>query len=235
MRVGKFDCGTILPAQRVARLRQRKRGEIGHPAFGSSRGALLFCPSWRAHRFCFFRNGRRLDRFGGKRRWLLHQISVRRDKTVLLQIGKPEASCSQAMHIIPPPWAQQRSDLRAPEHSPAWRRRFRRRFTSSFRIFIAMGVTEVIGSTPATSTSASCSTKASMAFSSPRRCSTSSSATAMRARCATRRTCRASTDIAAGLAGIRYCATPIAERPFAANSANRDSANAGIADATSSA
>src|SRR5262245_34683620 len=60
---------------------------------------------------------------------------------------------------------------------------------------MTIGVTEVIGSTPATSTSASCSTKARMALISPRRCSTSSSATATRARCAIRRTVLASTDI----------------------------------------
>ena len=39
--------------------------------------------------------------------------------------------------------------------------------TMSWRFFIAIGVTEVIGSTPATSTSFSCSTKPRMAFSSP--------------------------------------------------------------------
>ena len=58
-----------------------------------------------------------------------------------------------------------------------------------------MGVTEVIGATPATSTSESCSTKASIAFSSPWRCSTSPSATAIRAKCAMRRTVSASTDM----------------------------------------
>ena len=67
--------------------------------------------------------------------------------------------------------------------------------TSSGRFFIAIGITEVIGSTPSTSTSDNCSTKARMALSSPRRCSTSSSATAMRARCAIRRTVAASTDM----------------------------------------
>ncbi len=41
--------------------------------------------------------------------------------------------------------------------------------TSSSRIFIAIGVTDVIGSTPSTSTSPSCSTKARMALSSPRK------------------------------------------------------------------
>jgi hypothetical protein len=39
--------------------------------------------------------------------------------------------------------------------------------TTSARCFIAMGVTEVIGSTPATSTSDNRSTKASMALSRP--------------------------------------------------------------------
>ncbi len=67
--------------------------------------------------------------------------------------------------------------------------------TTSGRFFIAIGVTEVIGSTPSTSTSESCSTNARMALISPRRCSTSSSATAIRARCAMRRTVVASTDI----------------------------------------
>ena len=47
-------------------------------------------------------------------------------------------------------------------------------------------MTEVIGSTPETSTSFSCSTKPRMAFSSPVMRSASSSLTAMRARCATR-------------------------------------------------
>src|SRR2546423_4250542 len=39
--------------------------------------------------------------------------------------------------------------------------------TTSVRFFISIGVTEVIGSTPATLTSDNCSTKASIAFSSP--------------------------------------------------------------------
>ena len=39
--------------------------------------------------------------------------------------------------------------------------------TTSARFFISIGVTEVIGSTPSTSTSDNCSTNASMAFSSP--------------------------------------------------------------------
>ena len=60
--------------------------------------------------------------------------------------------------------------------------------TPSSRFFIAIGVTEVIGSTPVTSTSSSCSTKARMALSSPCSGATSSSLTAMRARCAMRRT-----------------------------------------------
>src|SRR5215470_10680632 len=67
--------------------------------------------------------------------------------------------------------------------------------TTSGRFFISIGVTEVIGSTPSTFTSDSCSTKARIALSSPLRCSTSSSATAMRARCAIRRTVSASTDM----------------------------------------
>src|SRR3981189_2186156 len=67
--------------------------------------------------------------------------------------------------------------------------------TTSGRFFISIGVTEVIGSTPVTCTSESCSTKASMAFSSPCRWGTSASVTAIRARCAMRRTVAASTDI----------------------------------------
>src|SRR6266481_8656050 len=67
--------------------------------------------------------------------------------------------------------------------------------TTSGRFFISIGVTEVIGSTPSTFTSLSCSTKASMAFSSPCRWETSASVTAIRARCAMRRTVAASTDI----------------------------------------
>src|SRR5882724_10291806 len=71
--------------------------------------------------------------------------------------------------------------------------------TTSGRFFISIGVTEVIGSTPSTFTSESCSTKASMAFSSPCRWGTSASVTAIRARCAMRRTVAASTDINIGL------------------------------------
>src|ERR1700694_2778217 len=67
--------------------------------------------------------------------------------------------------------------------------------TTSARFFISIGITEAIGSTPSTFTSLSCSTKASIAFSSPCRCGTSLSATAIRARCAIRRTVAASTDI----------------------------------------
>src|SRR6266481_460677 len=71
--------------------------------------------------------------------------------------------------------------------------------TTSGRFFISIGITEVIGSTPSTFTSDSCSTKASMAFNSPCRCGTSVSVTAIRARCAIRRTVAASTDIIYGL------------------------------------
>src|SRR4051794_16412644 len=67
--------------------------------------------------------------------------------------------------------------------------------TTSVRFFISIGVTEVIGSTPSTLTSDNCSTKASIAFSSPCRWGTSASVTAIRARCAIRRTVTASTDI----------------------------------------
>src|SRR6266850_6043837 len=86
--------------------------------------------------------------------------------------------------------------------------------TTSARFFISIGVTEVIGSTPSTFTSESCSTKASMAFSSPCRWGTSASMTANRARCAMRRTVAASTDINIGLErGIRI--RRIAEAAFA--------------------
>src|SRR5215475_14492771 len=71
--------------------------------------------------------------------------------------------------------------------------------TTSARFFITIGITEVIGSTPSTSTSESCSTKARIALSSPARCGTSSSSTAIRAKCAIRRTVAASTDIIYGL------------------------------------
>src|ERR1051326_48339 len=64
---------------------------------------------------------------------------------------------------------------------------------------MSMGVTDVIGSTPVTSTSPSCSTKARIALSSPCKCSISSSLTAMRARCAMSRTVLASTDMLAPL------------------------------------
>src|ERR1700716_3132750 len=67
--------------------------------------------------------------------------------------------------------------------------------TTSARFFISIGVTDVIGSTPSTFTSESCSTKASMALSFPRRWGTSAPVTAIRARCAMRRTVMASTDI----------------------------------------
>src|SRR5690606_29369628 len=66
--------------------------------------------------------------------------------------------------------------------------------TSSLRIFIAIGMTEVIGSTPETSTSDSCSTKPRMTFSSPVIRSASSSVTASRASRATRLTVATSTD-----------------------------------------
>src|SRR5262245_1011772 len=69
---------------------------------------------------------------------------------------------------------------------------------------MAIGVTEVIGSTPSTLTSLSCSTKAKIALSSPRRCSTSSSATPIRARCAMRRTVAASTDMRSFLAAKQW-------------------------------
>src|ERR1700730_6793193 len=67
--------------------------------------------------------------------------------------------------------------------------------TTSARFLISIGVTDVIGSTPSTSTSLSCSTNASIAFNSSCRCGTSDFATAIRARCAIRRTVAASTDI----------------------------------------
>src|SRR5437588_941366 len=86
--------------------------------------------------------------------------------------------------------------------------------TTSARFFISIGVTDVIGSTPSTFTSESCSTKASMAFSSPCRWGTSASVTAIRASCAMRRTVAASTDINIGLKrGIRI--RRIAEAAFA--------------------
>src|SRR4051794_18190077 len=69
---------------------------------------------------------------------------------------------------------------------------------TSARFFMSIGVTEVIGSTPSTSTCDNCSTKASIAFSSPCRCGTSASSTAIRARCAIRRTVAASTDMIQG-------------------------------------
>ena len=60
--------------------------------------------------------------------------------------------------------------------------------TTSSRFFIGIGWTEVIGSTPSTSTLANSSTKARMALSSVCRCGTSCSLTLIRARCAMRRT-----------------------------------------------
>src|SRR4051794_21461593 len=86
--------------------------------------------------------------------------------------------------------------------------------TTSGRFFISIGVTEVIGSTPSTFTSESCSTKSSMAFSSPCRWGTSASVTAIRASCAMRRTVAASTDINIGLEW-RIRIRRIAEAAFA--------------------
>src|SRR6516162_652095 len=74
--------------------------------------------------------------------------------------------------------------------------------TWSFLIFRVIGVTDVIGSIPSTSTSASCSTKARIALSSPRRFSTSPSAIPIRARWATRRTVSLSTDMNRCLRGV---------------------------------
>src|SRR5580700_1843242 len=56
-------------------------------------------------------------------------------------------------------------------------------------------MTDVIGSTPSTSTVLNSSTKARMALSSFCRCGTSASTTLIRARCAMRRTVAESTDI----------------------------------------
>src|SRR5690606_14723786 len=67
--------------------------------------------------------------------------------------------------------------------------------TSSPRSRMAMGMTEVNGSTPFTSTSFNCSTKPRMAFSSPVIRSAASSLIAMRASFATRFTVSVSTDI----------------------------------------
>src|SRR5437764_315602 len=86
--------------------------------------------------------------------------------------------------------------------------------TTSGRFFMVIGVTDVIGSTPLTSTSDNCSTKARMALSSPLRCSTSSSVTAMRARCAMRRTVLASTDMDTLSANPISVPAPIAEPHF---------------------
>src|SRR5258708_5478585 len=100
--------------------------------------------------------------------------------------------------------------------------------TTSARFFISIGVTEVIGSTPSTFTSESCSTKASMAFSSPCRWGTSASVTAIRASCAMRRTVAASTDINIGLEW-RIGTRRIADAAFAPQP--REQAETGPSDA----
>src|SRR5256884_3935166 len=86
--------------------------------------------------------------------------------------------------------------------------------TTSARFFISIGITDVIGSTPSTLTSDNCSTNASIAFSSPCKCGTSASVTAIRARWAIRRTVSASTDIIYG-SSSRKSACRIADAPFA--------------------
>src|SRR5262245_62922247 len=67
--------------------------------------------------------------------------------------------------------------------------------TTSCRSLIFIGMTDVIGSTPVTSTSFNCSTKPRIWLSSPVIRSASSSLTAMRASRATRRTVWISTDM----------------------------------------
>src|SRR5262249_36571236 len=84
--------------------------------------------------------------------------------------------------------------------------------TTSGRFFISIGMTEVIGSTPSTSTSDNCSTKARMALSSPRSCSISCSATATRASCAMRRTVSGSTDM--GLSWADQARRPLIAEPL---------------------
>src|SRR5438477_11274126 len=77
-----------------------------------------------------------------------------------------------------------------------------------------------MGSTPSTLTSLNCSTKASIAFSSPCKWGTSASVIAIRARCAIRRTVVASTDIYRASGGEfsppysrgRFCAATTANR-----------------------
>src|SRR6195256_5106395 len=83
--------------------------------------------------------------------------------------------------------------------------------TTSGRFFISIGITEVIGSTPSTSTSDNCSTKASIALSSPCKWGTSASSTAIRARCAIRRAGAASADIDIGPANGKW--SPPYSRP----------------------
>src|SRR3984893_2104621 len=93
--------------------------------------------------------------------------------------------------------------------------------TLSSRFFMRMGMTEVMGSTSSTFTSASCSTNARMALSSSRSGSISSSATAMRARWAMRRTVDASTDKAGSLAARNKPVTGIERAVCASNVASR--------------
>src|SRR5215467_5001741 len=70
-------------------------------------------------------------------------------------------------------------------------------------------------------TSDNCSTKASMAFNSPWRCGTWASVTAIRARCAIRRTVASSTDIIYGLKSDFSVSPRIAEGAFAPQPAQR--------------
>src|SRR4051812_15700705 len=77
--------------------------------------------------------------------------------------------------------------------------------TMSSRRRSVFGITAVIGSTPDTSTSWSCSTQPRMLLSSGASASTSASLTAMRARRAIWRTVAASTDMEARLAPVLRC------------------------------
>jgi hypothetical protein len=95
VRIGQFGCGKFLRAQRIARLRQRERGEIGHPVvLGSSQENLVLSSS-RLDRqeflpFHFFRNRRAARPVRRQtRRRLLHQIAIGRDEAFSLQIGEP--------------------------------------------------------------------------------------------------------------------------------------------------
>src|SRR5690606_26673999 len=93
----------------------------------------------------------------------------------------------------------------------------------SSRCLGARALCEVMGSTPETLTSPSCSTKPRIAFSSPTSRAASSSLTAMRERCATRLTVSISTDMRALPEGLARSARLYSPAPVRATLTARGS------------